>query len=187
MKSLNHIITLSKVQKQFEIDILLAINYLKVQTMDIFHKIVEDKASSTEIDEKKLSKYLNKVSFWNYAGIFRKTFQQLSKDEKRDLLIGYYNAMVARFDGKFVLFLFLIYDLEIMYYNAMAASFDCKFVFFSDFFYCQNPILKGILYKFITETTVSDSTLSVRENFNLLLFTRHATEGLKFENIVACV
>ena len=162
MKSLNHIITLSKVQKQFEIDILLAINYLKVQTMDIFHKIVEDKASSNEIDEKKLSKYLNKISFWNYTGIFRKTFQQLSKDEKRDLLIGYYNAMVARF--------------------------DCKFVFFfSDFFYCQNPILKGILYKFITETTVSDSTLSVRENFNLLLLTRHATEGLKFENIIACV
>ena len=100
MKSLNPIITLSKVKKQFEIEILLAINYLKVQTMDIFHKIVEDKASSTEIDEKKLSKYLNKVSFRNYAGIFRKTFQQLSKDEKRDLLIGYYNAMVARFDGK---------------------------------------------------------------------------------------
>ena len=160
---------------------------MKVQTMDIFHKIVEDKASSTEIDEKKLSKYLNKVSFWNYTGIFRKTFQQLSKDEKRDLLIGYYNAMVARFDGKFVLFLFPICDLVIMYYNAVAASFDCKFVFFSDFFYCQNPILKGILYKFITETTVSDSTLSVCENVNLLLLTRHGTEGLKFENIVACV
>ena len=72
--------------------------------MDKFPKIVEDKASSTEIGEKKLFEYLNKVSIWNYAGILRENFQQLSKDEERDLLIRYYNAVVARLDGKFVFF-----------------------------------------------------------------------------------
>ena len=78
---------------------------MKVQTIDKFPKIVEDKASSTEITEKNLSEHLNKVSIWIYAGIYRKNFQQLSKDEKSDLLVRYYNAVVVWFDGNFVLLL----------------------------------------------------------------------------------
>ena len=73
--------------------------------MDKFPRIVEDKASSTEINEKKLSEHLNEVSIWIYAGIYREKFQQLSKDEKSDLLIRYYNAVVARFYGNFVFLL----------------------------------------------------------------------------------
>lgn len=73
--------------------------------MDKFPKIVEDQVSSTEIDEKKLSEHLNKVSIWIYAVIYTENFQQASKDEKTELLKRYYNAAVAQFDGNFVIFL----------------------------------------------------------------------------------
>ena len=49
--------------------------------------IVSEESSSVDIDETNLRNFASKVPIWDYAGIFKFEYQNLSKDDKSSLLI----------------------------------------------------------------------------------------------------
>ena len=54
------------------------------------------------IDEVKLRNFISKVPMWDYAGIRKFEYENLSKDDKKSLLIKYYHALLLKVEGEII-------------------------------------------------------------------------------------
>ena len=132
MRKYSHYLTLNKIQVFFGINSLKAhpISFSdtsKTQNLQICYcfqcisagkierllLMVEDKASSSKIDEAKLVSYIEKVPIWEFEGISGVADQQFSKDQKKEISICYYDAMTALLNTK-LCFFFLVYFWKIL-------------------------------------------------------------------------
>ena len=62
--------------------------------------MVESKASFSKIDKAKLASFIEQVPIWEFEGISRIANQQLSKEQKKEISIRYYDAMKALLKSK---------------------------------------------------------------------------------------